>query len=195
MHYWFASVGSCTVFSWHLQGGHTGWPRRTSHRCHKRGCYIASSRDSEFLFICTATHTWLFAKISLKTTYRQSYGHQTMSVSVEYITDMKRTHPTSKGQFLSFTFLFLSLSLLPSLPLSFSPPAFSLYQLGKEKHVIIQLSKSNSIGTDRAGRRRSAAATQLPCCLCEHKHTSGQQQQQQQQPRSSQASSEPSLLV
>lgn len=59
------------------------------------------------------------------------------SVSVEHVTDIKRTHTAGEGQFFS-----CALSFPPSLPL----PSFALSKGVKENHVIpFILSKANSM--------------------------------------------------
>lgn len=52
------------------------------------------------------------AEIDLKTTHRQSYRYHTsvlMSVSIEYVTDIKRINTTGEGKCFSIAHIFLSL--------------------------------------------------------------------------------------
>lgn len=108
--------------------------RHAAHVRVKHGYCDASSRDLEScLFL--PQHAWFLTKNALKTTSRQSYGHHTsttMSVCVEYVTDMKRTHTTGEEQ------LFFPMPSFFYLPpaLSFSH-ILSLLMRIKENDVII----------------------------------------------------------
>lgn len=93
---------------------HTRCLRHASNMCVKCCCCVTSARVSP-----NATCMWFLAKIYLKTTYRQSYGHYTsvlMSVYVENVTDMKSR--------VSFFLLFFT----PSCSAVLFPAAYSKYR-------------------------------------------------------------------